>query len=305
MVIRIIIVTAAVLVAAVATNVLTAGEQGNAMTDKRTILETSDNPRDLMRTALVWTQGTDTAELYTLYNFLSSQNFLDRLDSADDYAAAASNKLRVARLVESLARNQAPAARETFDALLRAPVFTANEDRIEVLIRASEFVRPPTPSLVPFWKTYSQPDDGYVHLTVTALLCNGSEPALGVFAQLLTNTDHEEGYKLAWLRSDLLAHRDDVRVLRMSDKLLQGGLPEPLERSLLEVLFNYRPGEWYRPANPSSPPDRALAQPDALHLLRDIGGAGLGRLPDDDPLRATVEAELESIDARLTGGDSQ
>lgn len=297
--------TVALLVATVPTSVSTAGQQGNAMTDQQTILETSDNPRDLMRTALAWTQGTDPAEYGSLLGFLASQGFLNRLDSAADYAAAASNKLRVARVVESLARNESAPARETFDALLRDPVFVANEDRIEALIQASEFVRPPTPDLVPFWKAYSQPDDGYVHLTVTALFRNGSEPALGVFAQLLTSPDHDEDDKLAWLRSDLLTHRDDVGVLRMSDRLLRGGLAEPLARSLLEVLFDYRPSEWYRPASPFSPPNRALAGPEALDLLRTIGGAGLRHLPENDQLRARIEAELEFINARLAGGDQR
>jgi hypothetical protein len=39
------------------------------------------------------------------------------------------------------------------------------------------------------------------------------------------------------------------------------GLPPPLDLALVQVIFDYIPEEWYRPATVQEPPDTPLTRP--------------------------------------------
>jgi hypothetical protein len=80
--------------------------------------------------------------------------------------------------------------------------------------------------------------------------------------------------------------------------MLKGSLSGALKRSLVEVIFDYRPGEWYRPASVYAAPDRRQASPEVLAKLRAIGEYARASLQLTKTQRAAVDATLADIDKR-------
>ena len=68
-----------------------------------------------------------------------------------------------------------------------------------------------------------------------------------------------------------------------------------MRRALVEVLFDYRPAEWYAPAAVSTPPPRRAASAEARLELRAIGELVLRQGGLDDTLRTAVERTLDEL----------
>ncbi|MGK3963817.1 hypothetical protein WMF38_06520 [Sorangium sp. So ce118] len=275
-----------------------AGAEGDSMTmtaDQVQVLSTSTDPKELVKAAIAAARSPEPAHHDLLKKHLESGEFLGRLDSEEDYRQAAGRRLRVSRVLEALAVNPLPSARSAFVALAANPVVLAEDERTIALLQASAAVRPAPPELAAFWDKHAQPDDGFTPTTVTVLIENGSPLALALFEKKMADPRHEEGDKIAWMRSRILPHRNDAPLLEACERLLQGGLPKHLRPALVEVLFDYRPGEWYRPASIHSPPDRRKAAPEALGVLRRIGERSLKSIPLSETQRKAVEATLEEI----------
>jgi hypothetical protein len=108
-----------------------------------------------------------------------------------------------------------------------------------------------------------------------------------------------EDDKVAWMRSPIIDHRDDLPLLQMCERVLQRLVPA-LQTHLIEVLFDYRPGEWYPPATVHTPPDRRRASRESNASLRRIGEQALKTVAMDEPLRKKVELFLDNrqLDSR-------
>jgi hypothetical protein len=168
--------------------------------------------------------------------------------------------------------------------------------RADLLIEACAVIRPAPPEVVRFWDNHSQPDDGFSHLTIKAVVDNGSAPALVLLEKKMADSKHSEEDKTAWMRSRILTHRNDLPLLQTCERLLTAGLPAGLRPSLVEVLFDYRPAEWFSPAASFNPPDRRQASPEALAQLRKIGQLALKTVPLTERLKEMVEKTLEEIE---------
>lgn len=270
-----------------------------AMNDSPTqVLQRSKEPKELQTAALALARSKRPEDHEALLGFLRRTEFLLRLDTPEDYADAAAKRLRISRVLEALATNEAPSARQVIVELAQDSNFLSEEARVDQLIRASAYVRPAPPALVTFWDKYSQPDDGFSNLTVEALVENGGEPALRLFEKKMADTRHGRDEKIAWLRTEVLPHRDDPPLLNACERLLAGALPQDLRPHLVEVLFDYRPDEWYRPASVSTPPDRSKASAEAREALRRIGELALRTVRLSDEQRAAVKKTLAEVGAR-------
>lgn len=263
--------------------------------DQVKLLESSTDPGELMGAAIAAARSPDAADHELLRKHLEGQAFLARLDSEADYKQAAKYKLRVSRVVDALGRNPAPSAQKALVALTGDKVFLADEERIIALLQASANVRPPPPELVKFWDAHSHPDDGFTPTTITALLDNGTPPATVLLEKKLADPGHDEDERLAWMRSMLLVHRNDLPLLEACERMLKGTLPKALRPALVEVLFDYRPGEWYRPATVVSPPSLLAATPEARAQLRKLGELALKSVTLSETQKKAVEARLEEI----------
>ncbi|MGK3964570.1 hypothetical protein WMF38_10385 [Sorangium sp. So ce118] len=259
------------------------------------VLETSRDPKELLAAALATARSDQPADHEVLRQHLQRDEFLRRLDSEQDYKEAARFWLRVSRVLEALGSNPLPSAHKALLTLTADKVFLAEGERIIALIQAGAKVRPAPAELVKFWDAHSQPEDGFTPTTITALVTNGSAPALALLETKLADPGHEDDDKLAWMRSDMLAHRNDLPLLERCERMLKGSLPRALRPSLVEVLFDYRPGEWFSPATVVSAPDLRKATPEALAELLKIGELALKSVPLSATQKKAVELRVEEI----------
>jgi hypothetical protein len=233
-----------------------------------------------------------------LRRYLGSREFLLRLNAAEDYTQLRGDQLRIARVIQALATNSAPAAVETFGFLARDPEFLAAESRQELLLRAATRLRPATAAVAEFLDEQSRSHAAHLHLAIEIMVANGSEPAIAVLERKLASKEHEPEIVRGWMRGPILRHRQDVPLLKACERLLKGTeLPAELKQSLVEALFDYRPERWYRlDRERPRPPKRGAASPEARILLRRIGVWVAQQKELREGLRAKVSAELAVFD---------
>jgi len=253
---------------------------------------------EALRAALADAEGADPARHAALLRQLGTRAFLEALDSSADYAEASRRGLRAGKVVEALAKNPAPGAQKAFLALTTNRIFLAHDERAIALIQAGVNVRPAPTALVRFWDRHSRSDDGFTPTTIVALVDNGSAPAIALLERKLIDPTHGDDDKLSWMRTDILRHRNDLPLLQGCERLLKGNLKKPLRPRLVEVLFDYRPGEWFRPANVASAPPIESAAPAALAELGKIGALALRKIPLGATQKAAVELRLREIETR-------
>jgi hypothetical protein len=228
---------------------------------------------------------------------LQTPAYLESLDSPADYAEAARLGLHVGHILDALARNPAPSAQRALRALTASKTFLAHDERAIALIRASANVRPASTDWVRFWDRYSRPDDGFTPTTIGVLVDNGSEPALRLLEQKLADPHHGDDDKRAWMHREVLRHRNDPPLLQASGRLLKGRLPNRLRSALVETLFDYRPGEWFKPGYGVSAPPLAAASASARVELRRVGNLALHSVALTASQRAAVTQRMQELDA--------
>lgn len=229
-----------------------------------------------------------------LFQKLTSEEFLKKLDSEKAYQGPP-NRLRLRHLLDTLSKNPTPSARSTLVALTQAPNFYKEPARADLLIIACAEVKPAPPEVIRFWDNHSKPNDGFTPLTIEAIVKNGSEPAIALLEKKMFDPKHEEEDKLDWMRSSILTHRNDLILLKGCERMVAGSLPDNLRIALIEVLFDYRPKEWYSPSVVFKAPDRRQATPEALAQLRKIGEFALKQMNLKDDLKEVIEKTLYEI----------
>jgi hypothetical protein len=261
--------------------------------DTLNILRVSKEPRELVLAAERLAASREPADHQALLGFLKSREFLERLDSRDD-CEGDWRRLRLRRVLEILRGNTTPSARAALVSLTQAPPYVQDPPRSDLLIPLFAEVRPAPPELVAYWDEHSLPDDGWVHLTMKAIVDNGSPPAIALLERKMADTRFSDEDKIDWLHTCILTHRNDLPLLQACERMLGGSLPEHLRPSLVEVLFDYR-REWFRASAPLRAPLWPEASPEAKAQLRKIGEAAL------DPIqRSAVEKTLQEMKAAQT-----
>jgi len=261
--------------------------------DKNQIIKETKDRKERFRMAIELARGADPEKHRQLLSLLQSADFLEKLDSEDDYARA--SHLRVWRILDELGKNQAESALQALVPLTQSEIFLKEEARTERLITVCAVLHPPPPEVLKFWDDHCQPEDGFTPLTIDALGENGTEPALQLLEKKMADPAHSEGYKLGWLRNTVLVHRNDLPLLKCCRRMLSGGLPESLSKALVDVLFYYRLEEWFGTTPGPEPPDFAKANTEAKALLCDIARFALDSLKLTDDQRAGIEKTLKQI----------
>jgi hypothetical protein len=256
------------------------------------ILSTSNDPNKLYAAAMSLVNSHEEVDHSTLLQFLSKENFLGRLDTAKDYMKG-KKYLRISRLIKAMRQSTIPGIHGIIAGLASQKEFIANETRVELLIWASEVVRPPSSGLVKFWDDHCKPDDGFNGLTAVALTNNGTEQAIALLEKKLAAPSFEDDERIWWMRTAILTHRYDVQLLKACQRLLTSSLEESLRPELVSVLFDYRPVEWHGPDDGYPPPKAETASKEAKQLLLAIGEYALAHIKLDHALRKIVQAKVE------------
>jgi len=233
------------------------------------VLSSSRDPNELVTAALTLARSRQRQDHQSLGNWLVAPNFLLLLDSAQEYAQTG-RRLRIQRVLQALADNPAQSAKELLVSLTQSRGFLEHRTRVEYLLRACASVRPAPPEVIRFWDRYSQPDDGFSNVTMDAVISNGSAPAMQLAERKLAEEAQPEEDREHWIHCYILSHRNDPGVLQGCLQMLSGTLPARFRPMLVDALFDYRPTEWFTPAETCKPPDRAQASPEARQLLRAI-----------------------------------
>jgi hypothetical protein len=217
------------------------------------------------------------SDLAQLERALCSPTQLLQLNTAEDYSQLPATKLTADRILRSLARNPEPAAGKIIGLLCTNEVFLAEPARVECLLGILPSVRPlPEPALA-LLRQSTFPDSDHLDMAVRALVEIGEKPALAILAEQVLNPGQDPEAVRGWLRDPVLRHRYDRPVLEMCLNLLSDPRFDPdLKNSLVEVLFDYRPKEWYVPSQADAgglpkPPSLRSASRASRELLEQIG----------------------------------
>lgn len=234
------------------------------------ILRTAKEPKALVNTAVEFAASANPADQAVLLGFLNSQDFLLKLNTAHEYDASRPKQLRVAKIVRVLRDNTEPAAKQTLLSLSRGGAFIAdNWLRQELLVRALVSIRPAPPEAIRYWDAQSTPLSVNRRITIDMLCENGTDPALALLERKLQDPEQELEFKTVWMHDPMMRHRNDVPLLRASERMITRTLQGELRFTLLEALCTYD-RNWYLGCLKPKPPPRALATPEARDVLRRI-----------------------------------
>lgn len=261
-----------------------------------TLLQTSTDPDELATVAVALARGPQPEGHDALREQLQSPEFYYKLDTKKEYGDFGV-PLRLNRIITALSENKAPSAHDVLVVLTQSSVYKSVNRRITMLISACAAVRPSPPEIVRFWDSYSQPETGFISRTISALVKNGSPPALALLEKKMADPKHEDKHKLDWMHRPILEHRNDPPLLECCLRMLEGGLSENLRPALVETLFDYRLREWFpgkRPTVPKPPPREEATEP-AREQLRRIGEYALKNVELSDEQKETVQGVLEQL----------
>ncbi len=270
--------------------------EGNAVKT----LSSSAVPRELARAAQELAVSAAPEDHAALLGFLRDPAFRGRLDPPGEDVAGADD-LYLAWPIRSLALNRALVARETLRQLMVDQAFTDDEDRVDLLLAATEHWRPAEPAVIGFWRRAMDPDGAHAEIAVAVAAANASEPAAAFFGECLGDGRFSDEARIAWMRRQLLLHRTEESFLRAAEGLMlgesAGKLSPGLKVALAEALFDFRQQEWYPPHNPPRPPERARTSRAGRDILRRIAAFTTERLSPDRALRLAIEKTIKELDA--------
>jgi hypothetical protein len=233
-----------------------------------------------------------------LYALLNSKAFLLSLEPEKAYQESVPRHLQVARVIKTLMDSPHAIARGTLARLVRAQDYLSYEQLSDLLIIAHVVVRPLPPSSVAFLDSRSTPDSAGLHLVMTTLAANESEPALLLFERKIADPSHEVETRAIWLRVEYLTRRNNVPILRSYKRMIvEGSVPAEMRLLALESLCSYDP-QWYLACTKPEPPLRAFASDEAKGLLREILAHAKERMELSAELKLAVDRTSLEIGGR-------
>jgi hypothetical protein len=138
-------------------------------------------------------------------------------------------------------------------------------------------------------------ENNYDVIEIEALCENGSGPALELLERKLGDPRQKRTKRVVWMRKFILPRRNEEPLLLSCERMVTKTLPEDLRPELVEVLFDYRPDEWYRSEMPPVPPPRAKASVASRKVLERIGRYALEKLRLTPAQATAVKAGLKDL----------
>jgi len=106
------------------------------------------------------------------------------------------------------------------------------------------------------------------------------------------------------MRWFMIEARDNLDMLEICERLITGTLSKDLKPYLVEILFDFRPREWYLSEEPPSVPVRAQASRESLLRLQTIGRYALKEVALTETQCEAIEKSLEENDRLLSRSKS-
>lgn len=261
-----------------------------------TVLQSSKDTRALVNMARLYAVSREPRDQAILFKHLDSKNFLNRLNTEDEYLRFSARNLDVARIIKTLMDQETPEARGTLVNLTESGAFQSYDPLVELLIRALAADIPASPRTIAYWDKHSQPDSVYLHIVIEVLFINRSVPALEFFEKKMNDLNHEDECKEIWLRDMLLRKRNDTLVLQSCERMIIGAaVTEDWHECILESLFDFNES-WYLSCHIPHPQLRVLAPDKSKEVLGRIGKHALTEMELSIPgLHAKIKMAMKEI----------
>jgi hypothetical protein len=260
------------------------------------VLSNSKDPRELVRMARAYAASKDPREQAVLAAHLGSGDFLNRLNTGDEYFRSPPRRLEVAGIIQALMKQNTPEAIRTLVSLTDKQAYNAYDPLIELLIHAVAADIPVSPPTLAYWKRYIPAESVYSDMVIEAIFINRCEASLQLFEQAMKDPSYEDEYKDMWLRDPMLRKRNDTNVLKCCERMLIGNSVDmKWQECILESLFDYSES-WYLSCKIPRPPLRVLAPDQSKEILKRIGKHVLtGRELYTPGLRTKIENAMKEL----------
>ncbi|MFA6045494.1 MAG: hypothetical protein WC718_10955 [Phycisphaerales bacterium] len=262
------------------------------------VLRTSADAGKLTNAAQELAISKDAASLEAVRGALESPKFLDSIDPPAK-PPASRLAMNVWKVLRSLTDNKAPDARGVIEALTQAPLYQKHIARVDLLLEATQELRPPGEKVVGYWKTYAGPNDLHAPVLQRILLANGSPEALTLFRTMMSNEGFPPERRVNWIHAGLPRYRNDEKYLAMATALVDDKLVSPVvRRAAVEAVFDWDE-EWAPIHGPNvyKPPLRTLMNKAAREQVKAVAKSARAWLSLPAPLDAKITAVLAEVDA--------
>lgn len=269
---------------------------GKPPPDEREVLVHSKDGRSVKRAAVALARSPEGSDHQFLAEHLAATDLVHRMDPPETIAGSYQH-LRLARVIRTLWENPRPSAQEALLTLVGTIPFNDHYLRIQILIRALASVRPSPPAAVRYWDRYSSPGSPVTYDVMEALCLNQSAPALDLLEARFAHPAFGGDEKRVWMRESILVRRYDDPLIERCERILLGPMDPDQKISLVEVLFDYRPDEWFIECAPPRPAELATMSRPAQVVLRRIAEYALGTLDLPERIAVRVRSTLETLEA--------
>lgn len=264
--------------------------QGSGESD-RTILNNDHDPQTLMLAALRHADSNLLEDLKYLGTLLTDTDFIARLDPSGD--AASYTGLRLGTVLGVLADNRHPYAKNIVVSQIDNKIMQADLLRIQLLVHVLANLDDSSSKIVAYWKSLAKADSPLLFDVVQALCASRSGSAIGLLEEMFLSQQYSSGSKQTWMRQIIFELRDNKVILQSAERLIRGQLPESLRSDLIDVLYDYRPQEWYiGTVIPSPPTGKALSE-EARATRQRIAEYALSHMNLSDRQRQTLQKSLK------------
>jgi hypothetical protein len=259
------------------------------------VLEASKDPDALEEAAIGLAASRDPEQLQRLGDFLTDAGFLARLD---DLESPEFKRIRLSRVMKSVAAHPIPEVTGLCARLANDPTFLSDDDRMADLLPTLAAVWPTSAEGVAVFKQANA--QGYFAKNALLLASNGSPLAMQLFEEMIADRKVRAGRRIDLLHHTVVGHRTAEPMLASVERLLAAGLEPDVLAALVESVFDYQDKKWFGPARDAPRPVRWDGASDQAlnHVLRIATKvrAGMGIPP---ALLATVDRTARQIEAIL------
>jgi hypothetical protein len=230
------------------------------------VLQTAGDPADLEPAAAQLAASDDPQALDRLGAFLSSGEFLARLD---DLSEPAQKLLHLRHVFSPLIEHPSPEVAGLCEKLAENEAFRSEDDRTPLLLDALAKVTPMSDAAVELFRTTN--DEGYASANALRLVANGSPPALSLFVSMMSDRDVDVDRRVDLLHQAIVPYRTRLSTLQMVAELLARDLEEPVAQGAIESVFDFH-WQWFG-SRPPEPPAWRAADAATLQFLIELGEA--------------------------------
>lgn len=240
--------------------------------------------------AIALARSKSKADQMQLGKLLIDKGWLDRLDPPTVAQGIDPRFLQLTSVLK-VAAKEAP---RTIEVSAGHPLYRQPGWRQAALIEASGALSKPGPKLIKLWRSQLKPQADELETTIRALVQNQSPPALSLLEEAFSSSAFSDELVISWFRDPVLQHRQDLKLLTSLERMLKAGrLTAKRKASLVEVIFDYRPLDWYISTDkPPIPPRRSELTEAARRRLRSIADMAAKERLIDQGRRAEIETEL-------------